>query len=202
MIRMRTSTRPRRLRITPMMMPLPSTRTLRGITCFHSAGTKARKMIQFSNRANSHSQRINLRLKARSHQMMSRHRRRRRTETQPRSTAVNAMNILVTLIGMWLCPALAVADPVGAPVCIDTYRIDHTRTPDNRTIIFYMKGGIVYQSTLPAECPMLRFNGFGYVATPPAQICGNLQSIRVLRTGSVCLLGPLVPITPSSNKPG
>ena len=83
-------------------------------------------------------------------------------------------------------------------VCLKTYLIDHTKAPNDRTIIFTMKNGAVYQSTLPTVCPQLSFNGFSYVATPPDQICGNLQSIRVIRTGSVCLLGPLVQITPKA----
>jgi hypothetical protein len=76
--------------------------------------------------------------------------------------------------------------------------IDHTKTPDDRTILFTMKNGAVYRSTLPATCPQLSFNGFSYVATPPDQICGNLQTIRVIRTGAVCMLGPLVQMTPNA----
>lgn len=92
----------------------------------------------------------------------------------------------------------AFAEPATGNTCIRTTLIDHTKTPDDRTIIFTMKNGAVYQSTLPAVCPELSFNGFSYVATPPDQICGNLQSIRVIRTGSVCLLGPLVQIGPKA----
>jgi hypothetical protein len=96
----------------------------------------------------------------------------------------------------------AAAEPKAPAKCIQTWQIDHTKAPDDKTVIFYMRGGSAYQSTLQSMCPELRVNGFAYVATPPAQICGGLQSIRVLRTGSVCLLGPLVPITPSSSKGG
>ena len=97
-------------------------------------------------------------------------------------------------------PAYVAASPAGT--CIQTWQIDHTKAPDDQTIIFYMRGGSAYQSTLASMCPGLRVYGFSYVATPPAQVCGKLQSIRVLHTGSVCLLGPLVPITPSSSKGG
>jgi hypothetical protein len=83
-------------------------------------------------------------------------------------------------------------------VCLKTYLIDHTKSPDDRTVIFYMKDGSSYQSNLTGNCPELSINGFSYVATPPDDVCGNLQSIRVIRTGSVCLLGPLVQITPKS----
>lgn len=106
------------------------------------------------------------------------------------------MTVLAVLLGG--VSAMA-AEPAR---CIDTIRIDRTKSPDDRTLIFYMKDGSSYQSTLASACPGLAVNGFSYVATPPHQICGNLQSIRVLRTGSVCLLGPLVPITPSSTRGG
>ena len=94
--------------------------------------------------------------------------------------------------------APASAQPESKPnVCLKTYLIDHTKAPDDRTIIFTMKDGSAYQSTLPAACPQLSFNGFSYVATPPADVCGGLQSIRVVRTGAVCLLGPFVQIAPA-----
>jgi len=83
-------------------------------------------------------------------------------------------------------------------VCLDGYRIDHTKAVDDQTIIFHMKNGTSYSNTLKNHCPGLRMFGFSYVTTPPDKICGNLQSIRVLHTGSVCLLGPFVPITSTS----
>ncbi|HEX3653843.1 MAG TPA: hypothetical protein VHU18_13570 [Rhizomicrobium sp.] len=106
---------------------------------------------------------------------------------------------LASLLALTGLPAIgAMAQPAAGNTCIRTTLIDRTKTPDDRTILFIMKNGAVYQSTLPTSCPELSFNGFSYVATPPDQICGNLQSIRVIRTGSVCLLGPLVQITPKA----
>lgn len=83
-------------------------------------------------------------------------------------------------------------------VCIRSYQIDHTKAPNDRTLIFYMKNGAAYQSTLASACPELSIYGFAYMPAPPDQICGNLQSIRVIRAGSVCMLGPLVPVTPKA----
>src|SRR3954469_21647773 len=91
----------------------------------------------------------------------------------------------------------AIAQPAPkSNVCLKTYLIDHTKSPDDRTIVFTMKDGSAYQSTLPTLCPQLSINGFAYVATPPSDVCGNLQTIRVIRTGSVCMLGPLVQVAP------
>jgi hypothetical protein len=94
---------------------------------------------------------------------------------------------------------LALAAPAAAPpVCIRTLDIDHTKAPDNRTILFYMKDGKVWSTTLVSYCPELSFNGFVYGPTPPDNICGNMQTIRVIRSGAVCEMGPLVPVTPKS----
>lgn len=78
-------------------------------------------------------------------------------------------------------------------VCLYTYLINDTETPDESTIIFHMKDGKSWTNKLPRRCPGLRFHGFSYVVRGNNEICGNLQSIRVLETGNVCLLGPFVP---------
>ena len=38
-----------------------------------------------------------------------------------------------------------------------------------------------------------RVNGFEYGPTPPDNICANMQTIHVLKSGAVCEIGPLVP---------
>ena len=81
------------------------------------------------------------------------------------------------------------AAPVGAaPVCLKTYLIDRTKVVDDKTIDFRMRDGTVYRNQLLTSCPGLRFDGFSYVVHAN-EICENLQSIRVLRSHSVCLLG-------------
>jgi hypothetical protein len=81
-------------------------------------------------------------------------------------------------------------------VCLKINWIDHTRAPDDKTIVFYMKDHTAWTTHLAGTCPQLSFNGFSYVATPPEDICGNLQSIRVIRTGAICMMGPFVPFNP------
>lgn len=78
-------------------------------------------------------------------------------------------------------------------VCLYTYLIDRTDIPDESTIVFHMKDRKIWTNKLPRRCPGLRFHGFSYVVRGNNEICGNLQSIRVLETGNVCLLGPFVP---------
>jgi hypothetical protein len=92
-----------------------------------------------------------------------------------------------------LAPARALAEsapkPAAKMICIDTLRIDRTRVPDARTILFYMDDGTIWKNTLPAYCPGLRSHGFIYSPTPPHRLCSNLETIRVVEVGSVCRLG-------------
>ena len=84
----------------------------------------------------------------------------------------------------------------AAPLCLHNQDIDHTKAPDDRTVLIYMRDGKIWQSKLRSLCPQISFNGFSFDATPPDDICPNVQIIRVIRSGSVCAMGPLEPYTP------
>jgi len=90
----------------------------------------------------------------------------------------------------------ASAQNASRPVCLRSIDIDHTKTPNAHTILFFMKDGKVWSTTLRSDCPELIFNGFAYVPTPRDNICANMQTIRVLKSGAVCEIGPLVPASP------
>jgi hypothetical protein len=100
-----------------------------------------------------------------------------------------------SLAAAWLLAAVGVAPalaqtgaPPQAPVCLQTFLIDHTHVVDPKTILFYMRDGTVWRNALIGTCPGLMFNGFVYV-TPENDICAKQQSIRVLVTRDVCMLG-------------
>jgi hypothetical protein len=84
------------------------------------------------------------------------------------------------------------ADTMG-PQCINIIHIDHTQVIDDRTIIFYLKGGEVLSNTLQNDCVGLHLatRGFTYLARND-EICGNLQQIRVNDTRAVCQLGQFI----------
>jgi len=84
----------------------------------------------------------------------------------------------------------------GGNVCLRGYWIDHTKAPDDKTIIFYMKDNTRWITHLKSLCPQLMINGFTYVATPPDDICGSLEAIKSNRSGAVCMMGPFEPYTP------
>lgn len=93
--------------------------------------------------------------------------------------------------------AFAQSAPSG-PVCIRTELIDHSRVKDDRTILFTMRDKKVWAAKLLGHCTDLRSNGFAYEPAQPSQICANLQTIHVLRTGAACMIGPIEPYAPPS----
>jgi hypothetical protein len=102
--------------------------------------------------------------------------------------ATTAFTLAATLAG-----AQPAAPPPPGPTCIQTYNIDHTKAPDDRTILFYMRDGTVLQTNTRNACSGLSINGFRYVSDPAPQFCPGVQTIRVLRIGGVCMLTPFVP---------
>lgn len=89
--------------------------------------------------------------------------------------------VLAMAVGM-------VAPAAAAPTCLYSYQIDRTKVVDAKTIDFRMRDGTVYRNVLQRSCTSLPFYGFVYVVKAD-QICDNLQSIRVLTSNQVCLLG-------------
>lgn len=114
--------------------------------------------------------------------------------------AMKAMTAVAAVIaGLAIAPAAAdetkPVPPSRNNVCLWTYLIDHTTTVDKSTILFHMRNGKIWKNTLVQPCPGLLFHGFAYV-TRDGQICSNMQSIMVLETHQVCMLGAFEPYTP------
>ena len=86
-------------------------------------------------------------------------------------------------------PALA-----DRPICLQTINLDHTSVKDAQTILFYMKNGDVFQNSLRNACPGLKFHGFVTdIRGGIGEICSNQQTIKVLVTREVCMLGEFTP---------
>ena len=108
-------------------------------------------------------------------------------------TILAAATALIATTALAQSPASQMAP---APLCLHSQDIDHTKAPDDRTVLIYMRSGKIWQSKLRGLCPQISFNGFSYDATPPDDLCPNVQIIRVIRSGAVCAMGPLEPYTP------
>ena len=105
------------------------------------------------------------------------------------------MRKLATLAALLAVGAATIAPAFAeAPICLQSNRIDRTTVVNPRTILFHMKDGKVWRSEMRTPCLGLKFNGFAY-ASHDDEICGGLQSIHVLRTEEVCMLGSFTPET-------
>jgi len=82
----------------------------------------------------------------------------------------------------------------AASVCLQTFQIDHTSVLDTKTIIFHMKGGKAWKNTLLNPCAGLNFHGFIMnVHGGTDEVCSNQQSIKVLESGNICMMGEFTP---------
>jgi hypothetical protein len=98
--------------------------------------------------------------------------------------------------------ALVAAAPAkAAPVCIDTTQITSSQPQDHgAAILFQMRDGTAWRNTLVGKCSGLDFDGFAWTLTDQ-RVCENQQSLRVLHSGQVCLLGKFEKV-PKASKPG
>ena len=91
--------------------------------------------------------------------------------------------------------ALRAAAPERPPnVCINIREIQRTEIPDDRTIIFHMRGGMVWQNKLKTVCPMLRVSPYTQIIHGTDTVCSNQQFIHVIQTGNDCVLGEFTPL--------
>jgi hypothetical protein len=100
----------------------------------------------------------------------------------------NAMkNILTTLM---LAGLVLAAPAYGANMCIDSRDIVSSKSPDGHVLILKMKDGRTLVNHLHGACPDLRFEGFSWrLRSGDNQVCENEQSLSVLQSGQICVLG-------------
>ena len=99
--------------------------------------------------------------------------------------------LLVSSGGVAQAPASA--PPTG---CLNVQDIQRTEVQDDRTILFHMRDGRVWQNRLRQICPMLKTSPWTQVLHSN-QVCANQQFIHVIQTGDTCSLGEFSPAVPS-----
>ena len=96
---------------------------------------------------------------------------------------------------------LGVAAPAFAAgnMCISTRDIvSSTPNDDGSAISFKMRDGSVWRNDLQGRCPDLKFDGYAWtIRNPSDRVCEHEQSLRVLRSGQVCVLGKFTQEKPS-----
>jgi hypothetical protein len=93
--------------------------------------------------------------------------------------------IIVTAIALMV----AAASPASAKMCVQSRDIQGTDSKDGKLLTFRMRDGRVLVNHLQGVCSDLRFEGFEWVLHGTDDICENQQSLKVLRSGQICILG-------------
>jgi len=95
-------------------------------------------------------------------------------------------NILCAILGT----IVSVSPAWAANTCLRTRDIVSTASKDGKTLVFKMRDGRTLVNHLQGICPNLKFEGFAWVIRGGVdEVCENAQSLRVLRSGEVCVLG-------------
>jgi len=105
--------------------------------------------------------------------------------------------LAIAALGLSICVSADAQPAAKSPprVCLNLRDIDHTRTPDDRTIVFHMRDGKIWQNKLRSICPMLHTRPYSQVVYTD-QVCSNQQFIRVEQSGYTCVLGDFTPLVP------
>jgi hypothetical protein len=83
----------------------------------------------------------------------------------------------------------ATAAPAAANMCVQSRDILSTNSKDGKLMTFRMRDGRVLVNHLQGVCSDLKFEGFVWVLRGTDDVCENQQSLKVLRSGQICLLG-------------
>jgi hypothetical protein len=103
-----------------------------------------------------------------------------------------------TFVAALALAGMAFATPVLAKTCIQTRDISSSKSDDGKLLAFKMRNGQTYVNHLQGVCRDLRFNGYVWVLqSGDTKVCEFEQSLRVLQSGQVCVLGKFDPPTMS-----
>ena len=108
---------------------------------------------------------------------------------------------VVILAGGISADAAAAGSDAAPRICINLHDIQSTQTPNDRTIIFHMRDGKVWQNRLRTVCPMLSVSPWTEIIHGPDVVCSNEQFIHVTQTGNDCVLGDFTPLAERSTRP-
>jgi hypothetical protein len=85
--------------------------------------------------------------------------------------------------------AIVGASPASAKICLRIQDIASTHSDDGKLMTFRMRDGQTLVNHLQGTCTDLKFEGFVWTIRGTEMVCENEQSLRVLRSGQICVLG-------------
>lgn len=112
--------------------------------------------------------------------------------------SIAALAILATT-AISVTPALADGHEEKTQQCIRLQSIDQTPVIDNQTILVEMKGGTYKRIDLLNRCSGLKIEGGFSHSTSINSLCIQ-DSLRVLRSGGICMIKQIVDISEEEAK--
>lgn len=94
-----------------------------------------------------------------------------------------------TIMATLALVAVTAAPASAANMCIRQSDIAGTHSDDGKNLTFRMRDGRVLVNHLQGNCSDLRFEGFAWNVPGTEDICENQQSLHVLQSGQICVLG-------------
>jgi hypothetical protein len=100
------------------------------------------------------------------------------------------MSMKSVILGAVVGATVSLAPAWAANTCLQTRDIVSTNSKDGKTLVFKMRDGRTLVNHLKGICPDLKFDGFSWVIRGGLdEVCENEQTLRVLRSGEICILG-------------
>ncbi len=95
-----------------------------------------------------------------------------------------------------LALTIAAVSPAAAKMCVQSRDILSTNSKDGKLMTFKMRDGSVLVNHLHGTCSDLKFEGFVWELRGTDDICENQQTLKVIRSGQICLLGKFDVVKP------
>ena len=95
------------------------------------------------------------------------------------------MKVIIATLAL----TVAAMSPAAANMCVQSRDIQSATSKDGKLMTFRMRDGRILVNHLQGVCSDLKYEGFSWVVHGTGDICENQQSLKVLRSGQICVLG-------------
>ena len=95
------------------------------------------------------------------------------------------MKVIIATLAL----TVAALSPAAANMCVQSRDIVSANSKDGKLMTFRMRDGRILVNHLQGVCSDLKYEGFSWIIHGTDEVCENQQTLRVLRSGQICVLG-------------
>ena len=95
------------------------------------------------------------------------------------------MKVIIATLAL----TVATLSPAAANMCVQSRDIASANSKDGKLMTFRMRDGRILVNHLQGVCSDLKYEGFSWIIHGTDEVCENQQTLRVLRSGQICVLG-------------